>query len=94
MRNIRIGDYLVEEGHITPEQLQQVLQKQHESPDQKRFGDVVVELGFMTDVKFAQALSGKLKVPYVDLNSVEVDGESHVRSRRIWQKRTVSLQSI
>ncbi|MCQ2434350.1 MAG: Flp pilus assembly complex ATPase component TadA [Oscillospiraceae bacterium] len=75
MRNIRIGDYLVEEGHITPEQLQQVLQKQHESPDQKRFGDVVVELGFMTDVKFAQALSGKLKVPYVDLNSVEVDGE-------------------
>ncbi len=75
MRNIRIGDYLVEEGHITPEQLQQVLQKQHESTESKRFGDVLVELGFMTDVKFAQALSGKLKVPYVDLNSVDIDGE-------------------
>ncbi len=75
MRNIRIGDYLVEEGHITPDQLKQVLDKQHESAEPRRFGDVVVELGFMTDVKFAQALSGKLKVPYVDLNSVEIDGE-------------------
>ncbi len=75
MRNIRIGDYLVEEGHITPEQLQQVLNHQHESADGKRFGEVLVELGFMSDVKFAQALSGKLKVPYVDLNAVDIDGE-------------------
>ncbi len=75
MRNIRIGDYLVEEGHITPQQLQQVLQKQHESNGNKRFGDVLVEMGFMSDVKFAQALSGKLQIPYVDLNTIEIDGE-------------------
>ncbi len=75
MRNIRIGDYLVEEGHISPEQLQQVLNHQHESADGKRFGEVLVEMGFMSDVKFAQALSGKLKVPYVDLNAVDIDGE-------------------
>ena len=75
MRNIRIGDYLVEEGHITPEQLQQVLQRQRESQDGKKFGEVIVEMGFMSDVKFAQALSVKLGVPFVDLNSVEVDGE-------------------
>lgn len=75
MRNIRIGDYLVEEGHITPEQLKQVLERQQESTEQKRFGEVLVEMGFMSDVKFAQALSGKLKVPYVDLNNVEIDGE-------------------
>ena len=75
MRNIRIGDYLVEEGHITPEQLQQVLQKQRESTDNKKFGEVIVEMGFMSDIKFAQALSVKLQTPFVDLNSVEVDGE-------------------
>ena len=75
MRNIRIGDYLVEEGHITPEQLQQVLQRQRESNDNKKFGEVIVEMGFMTDMKFAQALSVKLQVPFVDLNSVEIDGE-------------------
>ena len=75
MRNIRIGDYLVEEGHITPEQLQQVLQRQRESTDQKKFGEVIVEMGFMSDIKFAQALSVKLQVPFVDLNNVEIDGE-------------------
>ena len=75
MRNIRIGDYLVEEGHITPEQLQQVLQRQRESTDQKKFGEVIVEMGFMSDIKFAQALSVKLQTPFVDLNNVEVDGE-------------------
>lgn len=78
MRNIRIGDYLVEEGHITPEQLQQVLAAQREAAANnapKKFGDVIVELGFMSDVKFAQALSVKLQVQYVDLSGVEVDGE-------------------
>ena len=75
MRNIRIGDYLVEEGHITPEQLQQVLQRQRESTDSKKFGEVIVEMGFMSDIKFAQALSVKLQTPFVDLNNVEVDGE-------------------
>ena len=75
MRNIRIGDYLVEEGHITPEQLQQVLQRQRESTDQKKFGEVIVEMVFMSDIKFAQALSVKLQVPFVDLNNVEIDGE-------------------
>ena len=53
MRNIRIGDYLVEEGHITPEQLQQVLQRQRESQDGKKFGEVIVEMGFMSDINFA-----------------------------------------
>ena len=72
MRNIRIGDYLVEEGHITPEQLQQVLQRQRESTDQKKFGEVIVEMGFMSDIKFAQALSVKLQTPFVDLNNVAV----------------------
>ena len=75
MRNIRIGDYLVEEGHITPDQLREVLRAQKEASEPKKFGEVIVELGIMSDIKFAQALSAKLQIPFVDLNSVEVDGE-------------------
>ena len=48
MRNERIGDYLVSKELITEEQLQQVLEKQKESGGTKKFGDLVVELGFMT----------------------------------------------
>ena len=76
MRNIRIGDYLVEQNLITNEQLEQVLAAQRESQGTKRFGELVVELGFMSEVKFAQALAGKLKVQYVDLANIEIDYEA------------------
>ncbi|MBQ9110851.1 MAG: Flp pilus assembly complex ATPase component TadA [Oscillospiraceae bacterium] len=75
MRNIRIGDYLVEKQLITPEQLEKVLAAQKESGG-KRFGDMVVELGFISEVKLAQALAGKLRVPYVDLGNIEIDEEA------------------
>ena len=76
MRNIRIGDYLVEQNLISEEQLDQVLAAQRESQGTKRFGELVVELGFMSEVKFAQALAGKLKVQYVDLGNIEIDYEA------------------
>lgn len=79
MRNIRIGDYLVEQGLITNQQLEEVLEKQKESQGQKRFGEVIVELGFLSEIRFAQALAGKLKVPYVDLERTEINDEAVVK---------------
>lgn len=76
MRNVRIGDYLVEQNLITTEQLQEVLAAQKEAQGIKRFGELVVELGFMSEVKFAQALAGKLHVQYVDLDNIEIDYEA------------------
>ena len=76
MRNERIGDYLVRQGLIDDEQLQKVLAAQKESNGAKKFGDVVVELGFMSEVKFSQALAGKLHVQYVDLDNVEINTEA------------------
>ena len=73
MRNERIGDYLVSQNLLTEEQLQQVLQAQKESNGVKKFGDVVVELGFMTEINFTKALAAKLRVQYVDLDNIEVD---------------------
>ncbi len=76
MRNIRIGDYLVEQGLINNQQLEEVLEKQKESQGQKRFGEVIVELGFLSEIRFAQALAGKLKVPYVDLGAIEINNDA------------------
>lgn len=76
MRNIPIGQYLVEQNMITNEQLDRVLFAQRESQGQKRFGEVIVEMGYMSEIKFAQALAGKLKVPYVDLQSFKIDDEA------------------
>ena len=76
MRNIRIGDYLVEKQLITQEQLENALAVQRESKGTKKFGEVIVELGYLSEVKFAQALAGKLHVPYVDLSNFDIDGEA------------------
>ena len=76
MRNIRIGDYLVEQRLITAEQLDQVLAKQKESQGSKRFGEMVVELGFITEINLAKALAAKLRVPYVDLSNQEIDEDA------------------
>lgn len=76
MRNVRIGDYLVEQGLISDEQLGKVLEAQKESNGSKRFGDLVVELGFMSEINFAKALAGKLRVQYVDLDNIEINTEA------------------
>ena len=76
MRNIRIGDYLVSKGLITEEQLIKVLQVQKESQGTKRFGEIIIELGMLSEVKFAQALASKLKVPF----------EMCIRDRSQWNE--------
>ncbi len=76
MRNIRIGDYLVEQKLITHDQLDEVLRKQKESGNNKRFGELVVELGFISEVSLSKALAAKLRVPYVDLGNVDIDDEA------------------
>ncbi|MDE5862327.1 MAG: Flp pilus assembly complex ATPase component TadA [Ruminococcus sp.] len=76
MRNERIGDYLVNQGLIDQDQLMQVLATQKESGGSKKFGDIVVELGFMSDQNFTKALAGKMMVQYVDLDSYEINSEA------------------
>jgi len=76
MRNVRIGDYLVGQNLISQQQLDQVLTAQKESNGTKRFGDVVVELGILSEVKLAQTLAEMLNFKYVDLGSIEIDTEA------------------
>uniref|UniRef100_UPI0026F0066E GspE/PulE family protein n=1 Tax=Ruminococcus flavefaciens TaxID=1265 RepID=UPI0026F0066E len=55
---------------------QQVLDAQKASNGAKKFGDVVVELGFMSEVNFAKALAGNLRVQYVDLDNIEINTDA------------------
>ncbi len=72
MKNIPIGQYMVNEGIITEEQLQNVLdKKKEENTPGKYFGDYVIELGYVTDIQFGQVLARKLNVPFIDLNDPE-----------------------
>lgn len=69
IKNIPIGQYMVNEGIITEEQLQAVLdRKKEENTPGKYFGDYVIEMKYVTDVEFGQVLAKKLNVPFIDLN--------------------------
>ena len=72
MKNIPIGQYMVNEGIITEEQLQNVLdKKKEENISGKYFGDYVIELGYVTDIQFGEVLAKKLNVAFVDLDDPE-----------------------
>ena len=72
VRNLPIGEVLVQSGFINEQQLKDALAKQQQSGG-KMLGDVMMEMGLVSESQLAQALSIRLKVPYVDLSSVKVE---------------------
>lgn len=70
-RQIRIGDLLKEYGYINDEQIERALeyQKQHNI----RLGQAVIELGFVTEAEVLLALSHKLGIPVVGIETLHVN---------------------
>src|SRR5947209_9780337 len=67
----RLGDLLVKEKIITPEQLEQATKAQKEQSC--RFGSALVQLGFLTDEDVTNFLSRQYGVPAINLSYFEID---------------------
>ncbi|HEU5452558.1 MAG TPA: ATPase, T2SS/T4P/T4SS family, partial [Terriglobales bacterium] len=67
----RLGDLLVKEKVITPEQLDQALKSQKESGS--RLGSILVKLGFLSDEDVTNFLSRQYGVPAINLTYFEID---------------------
>jgi type IV pilus assembly protein PilB len=67
----RLGDLLVREKVITPEQLDTALQSQ--KSDGGRLGSVLVKLGYLSDEDVTNFLSRQYGVPAINLNYFEID---------------------
>ncbi|MBM3492899.1 MAG: type II secretion system protein GspE [Armatimonadetes bacterium] len=61
-----MGDYLVEKGLITPEQLQQARDAQKQS--RTDIGKILIEQGIASDRDVTEARAQELNIPFVDLN--------------------------
>ena len=71
----RIGEVLLEQGLLTPEQLQEALSAQREltgDHPRRRLGMVVVDLGMTSELEVAEALAVALGLRVVDLRRVEI----------------------
>ncbi|MBQ8965760.1 type II/IV secretion system protein [Ruminococcus sp.] len=74
MRNGPIGQYLVEKGLLSEEDLKAVLEKQKTEKD-KKFGDLVIEMKLVSDVDFAKTLAERMNVEYIDLDNAPLNSE-------------------
>jgi MSHA biogenesis protein MshE len=64
-QRFRIGDLLVQDGFVTPEQLEQALQEQRSTG--KKLGRVLSDHGWITEAQIAKAVAKQLHAPYIDL---------------------------
>lgn len=75
IKNIPVGQILVETKKITQEQLNIALNIQSKD-SKKRLGDILIQLGYVTEKELARALEARLKVPFVDLSELAIDPDA------------------
>src|SRR5579862_2144712 len=69
----RLGDLLVKEKIITPEQLEKAVKTQKDAGANARLGSVLVQLGFVSDEEVTNFLSRQYGVPAINLQYFEID---------------------
>ncbi|MDD2569319.1 MAG: type II secretion system protein GspE, partial [Clostridia bacterium] len=72
MTDLPLGEKLVKDGIITRENLDAALASQ-KTEKNKRIGNILVEMGFLTEAVLLKELSARLNTPLVDLDNYEVD---------------------
>lgn len=69
--NLKLGEILIKSGAITPDVLQQCLDKQKHAG--KRIGEILTEEKYISEQTLCKALAQQFSMPYIDLQSVEID---------------------
>jgi type IV pilus assembly protein PilB len=70
---IRIGDLLVELGHISPDDLESACHLQKESSPQEKLGRILVKHNFIEEQAFIEVLSIQMGYPFIEpaLNNID-----------------------
>ena len=66
----RLGDLLIEEGLITPEQLQSTLEEKNPG---LKLGDALLQKGYLTEQQLVEVLEHQLGIPQVNLFHYQID---------------------
>src|SRR3989337_2401629 len=69
--NRRLGDLLVADGLLTPEQLNKALAEQKGSTE--KLGSILIKLGFINEEQLIGFLSRQYGVPSITLSQPEID---------------------
>lgn len=70
---IRLGDLLVELGHLQKSELEAALNLQKANKGSKKLGEVLIEHRFIDATRLAEVLAYQLGMPYVEPRLAEID---------------------
>lgn len=88
MSSIKVGEILVKQGLITPEQFQAAADEQKKSST--RFTNALISLGFLKENQILRALEKHYGVPGVDVGSFEIDKSViAILNRDVCEKNTL-----
>jgi type IV pilus assembly protein PilB len=73
-RRKRLGEMLVDQGIITPDQLNEVLARQKQEKG-GRVGKLLVDLGYATEAQICEVVAEQLRIPAADMTAVDVPNE-------------------
>lgn len=71
MHKRRLGDVLIETGHLSPNHLRLALDEQKKI--KKRIGEVLIELQMISESQMAQSLAAQLGLRYAEPSSTSID---------------------
>ena len=73
LTKVLLGELLVQRGVLTPAQLDQALALQRDDP--RYLGQVLLQLGWLSEETLLSTLAEQLRIPYMSLRGVEVDAK-------------------
>ncbi|MBI4368207.1 MAG: hypothetical protein HY588_02325 [Candidatus Omnitrophica bacterium] len=71
MAKKRIGEILIENGSLTPDQLTKALEQQKTKPG-KLLGKILIEMGFVSEEDIVVALATQFNVPYLPIGNFTI----------------------
>lgn len=82
----KLGELLVAEGKITPEQLEEARTAQR-ADGRRELGDVLLSMGYASKVDLARALAKRLRLEFVEITERDVErGAASLVDRRVLRK--------
>ena len=90
----KMGEVLVDEGLLKEEMVQEALRRQRATGES--FGEILVAMGFVSEVDIARTLVKQSGLPYIDASKYRInkDGIAAVPGELMWLNQFVVLDKI
>lgn len=73
----RLGEILVENGCLAPENLEEALQ--HQKKEGGMIGQILIRLGYLTEESLIAAIGKQLQIPYIPLSNYSINMDAAVQ---------------